>query len=73
MTRPLRIEYDGAVYHITSRGNNRRGIFTDDRDRELFLNTFARVTERLHWICHAYCLMNNHYHRILAATLKQQM
>ena len=61
MARPLRIEYDGALYHVTARGNDRKRIFKDDSDRELFLNTLAQV-KRFHWICHAYCLMNNHYH-----------
>jgi len=62
MARPLRIEYDGALYHVTSRGNERKRIFQDDTDRELFLNTLSRVNERFNWICHAYCLMANHYH-----------
>ena len=65
MARPLRIEYDGALYHVTSRGNDRKAIFKVDSDRELFLNTLARVTERFHWICHGYCLMNNHYHLVI--------
>jgi REP-associated tyrosine transposase len=65
MARPLRIEYDGALYHLTSRGNDRKAIFRDNSDRELFLNTLARVTERYHWICHGYCLMNNHYHLVI--------
>jgi REP-associated tyrosine transposase len=65
MARPLRIEYDGALYHVTSRGNNRRAIFRDDKDRESFLNTLAQVTARFHWICHAYCLMSNHYHLVI--------
>ena len=65
MARPLRIEFDGALYHVTSRGNDRKAIFKDDSDRELFLKTLAQVTERFHWICHAYCLMNNHYHLII--------
>src|SRR5215813_14162085 len=65
MARPLRIEYDGALYHVTSRGNERRAIFKDHVDRELFLNTLGQVTERFHWICHAYCLMNNHYHLVV--------
>ena len=65
MARPLRIEYDGALYHVTSRGNDRKAIFKDHSDRELFLNTLARVTERFHWICHGYCLMNNHYHLVI--------
>jgi REP element-mobilizing transposase RayT len=65
MARPLRIEYDGALYHVTSRGNNRRAIFRDDGDRELLLDTLAKVTERFHWICHGYCLMSNHYHLVI--------
>jgi hypothetical protein len=56
MARPLRIEYDGALYHVTSRGNERKRIFQDDTDRELFLNTLSQVNERFNWICHAYCL-----------------
>lgn len=65
MARPLRIEFDGALYHLTSRGNDRKAIFKGDSDRELFLNTLAQVTERFHWICHAYCLMSNHYHLVV--------
>jgi REP element-mobilizing transposase RayT len=65
MARPLRIEYAGAVYHVTSRGNARRPIFKDDKDRESFLNTLKRVNDRYHWLCHAYCLMNNHYHLVV--------
>jgi hypothetical protein len=42
------------------RGNDRKAIFKDNSDRELFLNNPGRVTERFHWICHGYCLMNNH-------------
>jgi putative transposase len=58
-------EYDRALYHVTSRGNDRKAIFKDDSDRDLFLNILARVTERFHWICHGYCLMNNHYHLVI--------
>ena len=65
MARPLRIEYDGALYHVTSRGNERKAIFRDDADRQLFLNTLAQVIERFHWLCHAYCLMDNHYHLVV--------
>ena len=65
MVRPLRIEYPGAVYHVTSRGNDRKAIFKDDHDRENFLNTLDRVNERYNWICHAYCLMGNHYHVLI--------
>jgi len=65
MVRPLRIEYPGAVYHVTSRGNERKSIFKDNQDRETFLNTLERVNERYSWICHAYCLMSNHYHVLI--------
>src|SRR6266508_2494227 len=65
MARPLRIEYDGALYHATSRGNEGKRIFQDDTDRELFLHTLSRVNERFHWMCHAYCLMGNHYHLVI--------
>ena len=69
MARPLRIEYEGAVYHITSRGNARQDIFLDDEDRLKFLDVLAEVVERYHWICHAYCLMPNHYHLLLETPL----
>jgi putative transposase len=65
VARPLRIEYDGALYHVTSRGNDRKAIFNDDSDRTLFLNILAQVTNHFHWICCAYCLMNNHYHLVI--------
>jgi REP element-mobilizing transposase RayT len=65
MARPLRIEYDGAIYHLTSRGNERKHIFRDDEDRLTFLDVLQKVNERFNWICHAYCLMNNHYHLII--------
>jgi len=65
MARPLRIEYGGALYHVTSRTNARRRAFRDDEDRQEFLNTLEKVNKRYHWLCHAYCLMNNHYHLII--------
>jgi REP element-mobilizing transposase RayT len=65
MARPLRLEYEGAVYHITSRGNARQDIFLVDPDRELFLQTLADTVQRFGWICHAYCLMTNHYHLLV--------
>jgi len=65
MARPLRIEYAGALYHITSRGNERKSIFKDDTDRELFLNILHKVNMKYNWICHAYCLMDNHYHLVI--------
>ena len=65
MTRPLRIEYAGAVYHITSRGNEKKSVYKDDQDRTNFLNTLQHVNKRYNWICHAYCLMDNHYHLLI--------
>ena len=65
MARPLRIEFDGALYHVTSRGNERKAIFKDDSDRESFLDTVFQVTERFRWICHAYCLMDNQYFLVI--------
>ena len=64
MARPLRIEYDGALYHITSRGNERKPIYKDE-DRTVFLDVLKQVNKRFNWICHAYCLMNNHYHIVV--------
>ena len=65
MSRPLRLEYPGAVYHVTSRGNARQHIVADDRDRTLFLERLAQVIDRFGWLCHAYCLMDNHYHLLI--------
>ncbi len=56
MARPLRIEYPGALYHLTSRGNAGQGTFVDDADREAFLQTVHQVVDRFNWLCHAYCL-----------------
>jgi REP element-mobilizing transposase RayT len=60
MARPLRIEFAGALYHITSRGDRREAIFEGDEDREAFPGVLAEVVERYNWICHAFCLMTNH-------------
>ena len=65
MARPLRIEYAGALYHVTSRGDRREDIFFDDVDREIWLTLFAKVCSRFNWRCHAWCLMDNHYHILL--------
>jgi len=59
------VEFPGAVYHITSRGNAQADIFLDDTDREMFLYTLAGVIGRFGWVCHAYCLMDNHYHLVI--------
>ncbi len=65
MTRQLRIEYPGAIYHVTSRGNAQITIYADDADRGRFLQTLAEVVAKHHWLCHAYCLMGNHYHLLI--------
>ena len=65
MARPLRIEYPGAVYHITTRGNARQNVFVDEADRTAFLEILAKGTDRFHWLCHAYCLMGNHFHLLI--------
>jgi putative transposase len=65
MARPLRIEFAGALYHVTSRGDERRGIFLDDADRSAFLEILDDVVSRFGWLCHAYCLMSNHYHLLI--------
>ena len=65
MARPLRIEYPGAIYHVTSRGDGREAIYLDDGDREEFLSVFEDVIRRMNWKCSAYCLMENHYHLLV--------
>ncbi len=65
MARPLRIEFDGALYHITARGNAQQDIYLTDDDREQFLEILQRVNDRHQWQCHAYCLMSNHYHLLI--------
>jgi REP-associated tyrosine transposase len=76
MARPLRIEYPGAFYHVTSRGNEQKDVFKSQRDREKFLEYLESATERYGAVVHAYCLMSNHYHLLLetpAGNLSQMM
>ncbi|MEN8180084.1 MAG: transposase [Pseudomonadota bacterium] len=65
MARPLRIEFSGALYHVTSRGDRREPIFEDDEDRLKYLSILAEVVGRFNWDCHAYCLMTNHCHLVI--------
>ena len=65
MARPLRIEYPGALYHVTSRGNALGKIFKHDSDKHSFLKILEFVVKRFNWLCHAYCLMDNHYHLVI--------
>jgi REP element-mobilizing transposase RayT len=66
MARPLRIEYPGAFYHVTARGNERKDIYRDDKDRERFLGYVETAVFRYKAVIHVYCLMNNHYHLLLS-------
>ena len=65
MARPLRIEFAGGLYHVTSRGNAREDIYVDDDDRIAFLELLHKACNRYDWYCHAYCLMSNHYHLLI--------
>lgn len=65
MARPLRIEFEGALYHLTSRGNAKADIYKNDHDRQKFVSLLNIVCNRFDWYCHAYCLMDNHYHLLV--------
>jgi putative transposase len=69
MARQLRIEYEGAFYHITSRGNQREKIFWDAKDRERLKSILERTKERYWYLLHGYVLMNNHYHLLVETPL----
>jgi putative transposase len=65
MARPLRIEFAGATYHVTARGNRREPIYADDVDRLAFLDVLGHTLRRFDAAALAYCLMGNHYHLVL--------
>lgn len=65
MARSARVQFPGAVYHISARGNHQENIYFSDQDRKLFLRLLGTAAKRMNWICHAYCLMTNHYHLLL--------
>jgi len=65
MARPLRIEYEGAFYHVTARGNERKKIFLSKRDHEKFLQYLDEARDKYRFILHAYVMMGNHYHLII--------
>lgn len=65
MARPVRLEFPGALHHVTSRGNERRAIFRDDRDRRMFLSFLAITIRRFGWSVTAYVLMTNHFHLVV--------
>jgi REP element-mobilizing transposase RayT len=65
MARAIRVAFEGAVYHVMARGNERREIFRDDTDRKAFLSALGEMVERFGVLAHAYCLMPNHYHLVV--------
>ena len=65
MARPIRVEFPGALYHITARGNERRAVFRDDEDRRIFLSTIDEASKEYGLRIHAFCLMPNHYHLLV--------
>lgn len=65
MARPLRLAFPGGLYHVMSRGNAKQAIYRDDADRVRFLNALGAVVDETNLLCHAYCLMDNHYHLLL--------
>jgi len=65
MARPLRINYSGAFYHVTSRGNERKNVFKSKRDREKFFEYLDSATQRYDAVIHVFCLMSNHYHLLI--------
>ena len=65
MARPLRLDFPGGLWHIISRGVERRDICLDDRDRRRFVNLLATVVAERRWVLHSWVLMSNHYHLLL--------
>jgi REP element-mobilizing transposase RayT len=65
MARPLRINYSGAFYHVTSRGNERKNVFKSKRDREKFFEYLDSATQRYDAVIHVFCLMDNHFHLLI--------
>jgi REP element-mobilizing transposase RayT len=65
MARPLRIQYEGALYHVLSRGDRREAIFLEEADRDGFLDCLGPACGKTGWQVHAYCLMSNHFHLVL--------
>ncbi|MHB1077562.1 REP-associated tyrosine transposase [Thiobacillus sp.] len=65
MSRPLRLELAGGIYHVTSRGDGREDIYLSEADRLAWLEVVGQVCKRFNWVCHAWCQMSNHYHLLI--------
>ena len=65
MARPLRLELPGALHHVTSRGDRREDIYLNDADRQRWLDLLGEVCVRHNWLCHVYCLMDNHFQIVI--------
>ena len=65
MARSLRLEFAGAIYHVTSRGDRQEAIYETNEDRENFLKLLGESCDQYNWRCHGYCLMTNHFHLLL--------
>ena len=65
VARKLRVEYEGAIYHVMDRGDRREAIFRDDGDREMFLKTLEQTCRKTDWRVHTWCLMSNHFHLVV--------
>src|ERR1700720_2893526 len=65
MARKLRVQYEGAIYHVMNRGDHREAIFRSQKDRELFLKTLGEACAKTDWQLHAWCLMRNHFHLVV--------
>ena len=65
MARPLRLEFPGAIWHVTARGNAREAVFLSDGDRMAFLSILERVVTMFRWQVHAWVLMGNHFHLVV--------
>ncbi len=68
MSRPPRIQYPGALYHVTSRGNRRARIFHDERDHLIWMDLVGATVERFGFVVHGFCMMTNHYHLTVQTT-----
>src|SRR5690349_11104366 len=65
MARKLRLQFQGAIYHVMNRGDHQEPIFRGVTDRELFLKTLGQACEKTDWQVHAWCLMSNHFHLVV--------